>query len=538
MKKEYLLKILYGMITVEEPSGTEQSNGAGRQRLVREEWCCYLLLIPRSVFKGAHIEMGTITLIPWLGWSCIEFHRSSNFPIQLKFGQMECPASPLVKVTVRDSFRPPNAAASSAGDQFSGKVLEEVKRRRRKKIAGIDQDELLDPKLLADPDSCFYEFQGVHIHHKIHHAEPQEYSLLEDQGSSQPGERSKKIGIPMVLLHGFGASLFSWSRVMKPLAELTGSKVLSFDRPAFGLTSRVDFSGHSSSDTNDARPLNPYSMAFSVLATLHFIDFLAAKQAILVGHSAGAYVAVNSYFKDPDRVAALILVAPAILAPRVVQKSVNKTYTGNEQSSKENSDSSVNLITKISRVFLEFGEYIKQSIRLVLEVIVSVFTSLYKKALAAMLRSAIGLIMIRIFIDRFGVAVVRSGWYDPKKASDHIIEGYTKPLKAKNWDRALLEFIASLLTDPGSKMELPLGKRLHQISCPVLIITGDTDRIVPAWNAKRLQKAIPGSYLEIINNCGHLPQEERVEEFIAVIDRFLKRTFGSSAEHLTEQPAT
>lgn len=72
---------------------------------------------------------------------------------------------------------------------------------------------------------------------------------------------------------------------------------------------------------------------------------------------------------------------------------------------------------------------------------------------------------------------------------------------------------------------------------PVLIITGDTDRIVPAWNAKRLHKAIPGSYLEIIKNCGHLPQEERVEEFIAVVDRFLKKAFGSSTEHLTEQAA-
>uniref|UniRef100_B9N1Q4 AB hydrolase-1 domain-containing protein n=1 Tax=Populus trichocarpa TaxID=3694 RepID=B9N1Q4_POPTR len=46
------------------------------------------------------------------------------------------------------------------------------------------------------------------------------------------------------MLHGFGASVYSWSRVMKPLAEVTGSKVIAFDRPAFGLTSRVDVSTH------------------------------------------------------------------------------------------------------------------------------------------------------------------------------------------------------------------------------------------------------------------------------------------------------
>lgn len=488
--------------------------------------------------------MGTITFPPCFGWSSISSTSSSRSSIHrsihIKFLQMECVHLPLLKdrgslASGNVYLGPPKAAASGAGDPLSGQVLEEVKTRRRRKIAGIDQDELVDPKLLADPDSCFYEFQGVHIHHKIYHSELQEPNLSEVQDSSKLIEGTKKLGIPLVLLHGFGASLFSWSRVMKPLAELVGSKVLSFDRPAFGLTSRIDYSGHSSSNKNDAKPLNPYSMAFSVLATLQFIDLLGAKQAILVGHSAGAYVAVKSYFQDPDRVAALILVAPAIFAPRVVQKYVNKAYTGNAQSNKENTDSSENSFAKISSIFLQFGDYIKQSLRLIVEVIVAALTSLYRKALSTILRSAIGVIMIRILIDRFGIAAVRTGWYDPKNVSHQIIEGYTKPLKTKNWDKALLEFTASILTDPGSQMEPPLGKRLHQISCPVLIITGDTDRIVPAWNAKRLQKAIPGSYLEIIKNCGHLPQEERVDEFIAVVDRFLKRAFGGSAEHLTKQ---
>uniref|UniRef100_A0A7N0UEU3 AB hydrolase-1 domain-containing protein n=2 Tax=Kalanchoe fedtschenkoi TaxID=63787 RepID=A0A7N0UEU3_KALFE len=478
----------------------------------------------------------TAALTHRLAWSWSDFNSPSCSarPIDSRFAHMHSLKG--ANAAFKASLRPPNASSSPlAGDPFSGQVIEEVKRRRRRTVAGVDQDELLDPKLLADPDSYFCEFEGVHIHHKVYHAEPQECSSFDDLGTSRLGERSGKIGIPMVLLHGFGASVFSWSRVMKPLAELIGSKVLSFDRPAFGLTSRVDYSGHSSSANNDAKPLNPYSMAFSVLATLHFIKFLEAKQAILVGHSAGAYVAVNAYFKDPESVAALILVAPAILAPRVVHKTVNENDSRNEQSSNGNSDSSVNSIMKILMVFLKFVEYIKQSVRLILEAIASVLTSLYKKALSAILRSAIGVIMIRILIDRFGIAVVKTGWYDPKQVSDHIIEGYTKPLKTKNWDRALLEFTASLLTDPGSEMELPLGKRLCQISCPVLIITGDTDRIVPAWNAKRLQQAIPGSYLELIKNCGHLPQEERVEEFIAVIDRFLKRTFGGSAEQLSEQ---
>ena len=163
--------------------------------------------------------------------------------------------------------------------------LDARKRQKREKIAGIDQDELLDPSLLADPDSCFCEFRGVQIHHKVYDAESQSNNSSQSHTISQVAHSSSwKLGLPMILLHGFGASVYSWSRVMKPLAEITGSKVLAFDRPAFGLTSRVDASWHLSTVTNDAKPLNPYSMAFSVLATLHFIDFLAAEKIVLVGY--------------------------------------------------------------------------------------------------------------------------------------------------------------------------------------------------------------------------------------------------------------
>lgn len=156
------------------------------------------------------------------------------------------------------------------------------KQKRKRRIAGVDQDELVEPTVLADPDSCFCEFRGVQIHYKVYDGESQANGLLQTQATMS--NQTKKVGLPMILLHGFGASVFSWNRVMKPLAGVTGSKVLAFDRPAFGLTSRVNLSElHSASGNGDSKPLNPYSMAFSVLATLYFIDSLAAEKAIIVG---------------------------------------------------------------------------------------------------------------------------------------------------------------------------------------------------------------------------------------------------------------
>lgn len=117
----------------------------------------------------------------------------------------------------------------------------------------------------------------MQLHHKICDAE------LEGSTPQSPNYIGRA-NFPMILLHGFGASVFSWERVMKPLATLTGSRVLAFDRPAFGLTTRANSIKHPTNDNQESRPLNPYSMMFSVLATLHFISFLAAEKAILVGY--------------------------------------------------------------------------------------------------------------------------------------------------------------------------------------------------------------------------------------------------------------
>ncbi|KAI5670344.1 hypothetical protein M9H77_10708 [Catharanthus roseus] len=433
-----------------------------------------------------------------------------------------------------------SGAASPSPAEYSEQFLGTKSKQKRQKIAGIDQDEVEDPALLADPDSCFCEFKGVQIHHKICDAELSTTNLSGGDASSNFPSNSKKIGFPMILLHGFGASTFSWNRAMKPLAQATGSKVLAFDRPAFGLTSRVDTGIYSSSGSQDARPLNPYSIMFSVLATLYFVDFLAADKVILVGHSAGSLVAVETYFEAPERVAAMVLVAPAIVAPLMTQKSVeNNERDGNNKKPEEQSESInyFNLFFRLFKGLSKLTAYIAQSIMRMLKGMGDMINSLYKKALCAFLRSAIGVMLVRMVIDKFGVPAVRNAWYDSKQVTDHVLQGYTKPLRVKGWDKALVEYTIAMLSDSSSQSKPPLSKRLSEISCPVLIVTGDSDRLVPAWNSQRLSKFIPGSCLKIIKNCGHLPHEEKVEEFVSIVREFLHTTIGAS-EDLQLQAAT
>jgi pimeloyl-ACP methyl ester carboxylesterase len=53
------------------------------------------------------------------------------------------------------------------------------------------------------------------------------------------------------------------------------------------------------------------------------------------------------------------------------------------------------------------------------------------------------------------------------------------------------------------------------------VISGAEDQIVPVENSLRLAEDIAGAQLVVIENCGHLPQEECPLEFLSAIDQFL-----------------
>nr|XP_043618242.1 2-hydroxy-6-oxononadienedioate/2-hydroxy-6-oxononatrienedioate hydrolase [Erigeron canadensis] len=449
-------------------------------------------------------------------------------PVAGKFPAVKLKPSVLQFLLDRHSRFSIKTAASSSfvgpGSVGSSEPLSTVKKKKGKRIAGIDQDELVDPKLLADPDSCFCEFQGLQLHHKICDSESETHDLSHDETATDSSKRLEKLKFPMILLHGFGASLFSWNPVMKRLAKVAGSRVLSFDRPAFGLTSRVDNPSQyaPTGDIKDTKPLNPYSMAFSVLATLYFIDFLGADKAILVGHSAGCLVAAQTYFQAPERVAAMILVAPAIIAPSTSHKKVK----ANDKQDSSNSDNPKNPFFNLLSIVSKFSRFIAQTVIRLFKGMASMVDSLYKKALSAFLRSPIAVMLVRMVIDKFGVAGIKNAWYDASQVTDSVLESYTRPLRTKGWDRALVEFTAEMLAGSVPELNPPLPEKLKEISCPVLIVTGDSDRLVPSWNSVKLSQAIPGSHLEVIKKCGHIPHEEKPEEFVRIVDNFLTSVFG------------
>ena len=107
----------------------------------------------------------------------------------------------------------------------------------------------------------------------------------------------------IVLLHGFGASTYSWMTVIDELAR--HGHVVAYDRPGFGFTDKPTIWNGT----------NPYSFAGQIelldAVITHFGD---GRDVVLVGHSAGGQLAAHYAVHNPAKVSALVLESPAIFA--------------------------------------------------------------------------------------------------------------------------------------------------------------------------------------------------------------------------------
>jgi pimeloyl-ACP methyl ester carboxylesterase len=114
-----------------------------------------------------------------------------------------------------------------------------------------------------------------------------------------------------------------------------------------------------------------------------------------------------------------------------------------------------------------------------------------------------------------GPQLIELAWHDPSKITPDILEGYQKPLRAPNWDKALWE-----LTVASRESGLP--DQLGRLTLPTLVITGDDDRIVPTEQSLRLADELPNAQLAVIPNCGHVPHEECPQAFMQAVETFLQ----------------
>lgn len=63
--------------------------------------------------------------------------------------------------------------------------------------------------------------------------------------------------------------------------------------------------------------------------------------------------------------------------------------------------------------------------------------------------------------------------------------------------------------------------QLNRISCPVTVIHGEKDALIPVASAQEVAGAIPGAQLRVMPQAGHWPNRERPTEFNALLREFV-----------------
>ena len=109
---------------------------------------------------------------------------------------------------------------------------------------------------------------------------------------------------------------------------------------------------------------------------------------------------------------------------------------------------------------------------------------------------------------------LRQVFHDDARVTPERVEEYLGPLVRPDATR----FMARLLA-----IQRPLGlpEAIGRIRAPTLVVWCEQDEWVPLEHADRFVAAIPGARKAVIGGCGHMPQEERPTELLALLSEFL-----------------
>jgi len=108
-------------------------------------------------------------------------------------------------------------------------------------------------------------------------------------------------------------------------------------------------------------------------------------------------------------------------------------------------------------------------------------------------------------------------YFDDDKVDDVLVHEYSRPISKPGYRSYLVRLIQEFDPPDAQKM----CERFDTITVPMLIVWGDQDNWVPPEFGPRLHKLVSGSRLEIIENAGHIPNQELPEVFNPLFVEFL-----------------
>jgi pimeloyl-ACP methyl ester carboxylesterase len=211
-------------------------------------------------------------------------------------------------------------------------------------------------------------------------------------------------------------------------------------------------------------PRKEYSQDFLAEFVFRFLSELNIDKPVVVGHSLGGIVAITMAFKDPQLLKGLVLVGSAGLGPDLNPLLSMQTLRG------------------------------------------------YSDFLSLMSRTPMGA------LHRIWARSLVLYTYPYLVPAEWTHEQYRLSLTPYFMD-VLLEALRNHVNMKGQ--QTILIDQLSEIKMPTLVIWGGNDRVIPLSHAKEAMKHLPNARLEVISDCGHMPQVERPSATAAVLNQFL-----------------
>jgi pimeloyl-ACP methyl ester carboxylesterase len=106
----------------------------------------------------------------------------------------------------------------------------------------------------------------------------------------------------------------------------------------------------------------------------------------------------------------------------------------------------------------------------------------------------------------------------PRAAAAEVVSSFTQHLRER-------DAVAQVLAN-GRRLLPELVRdnfRLEAITCPVLLIWGDRDRMVAHTGSRHVLAALPDTNYVVLDGVGHCPQVEAPERFVTALEEFAMR---------------
>lgn len=212
---------------------------------------------------------------------------------------------------------------------------------------------------------------------------------------------------------------------------------------------------------------NPYAPQAQVQQVLSLLDELEIGEAVWIGSSSGALTALQVALEHSERVAGLVLVGAPVFSSRAPPRWLRPLLSSPQM-------------------------------------------------------NRAGPLLMRQLGGPPGVSLFASQWADPERIDDEDVRAFRRTFQVDDWDRGLWEV-------SKASRETRLAERLEDLRAPALVVAGAQDEIVPPEESEALARELPNATLELMEGCGHLPQEECSADFIAVVIDWLNSEIVSRA---------